>query len=104
MGVENNENVGVWNYMESSGCSATNSGTFAKDNQQNCNFFNGRGYATSKGIRNYDPRYLSLSFEFKTFDYNALLFLLHGNDSVSYGTFSYYVPYKLYGYFFRVSI
>ena len=39
-----------------------------------CDLFQGNGYAMQQDIRHYDPQYLSLALEFKSFDANALLF------------------------------
>ena len=39
--------------------------------------------ATQRNIRNYDPRYLSVSFEVQTYDQDALLFLALSDDKVS---------------------
>ena len=41
---------------------------------ESCFTFQGNGYAMQQDIRNYDPRYLSLALEFKSFDANTLLF------------------------------
>ena len=42
--------------------------------EHSCYTFNGAGYAMQRDIRNYDPRYLSVSMEIKSFDPNALIF------------------------------
>ena len=41
---------------------------------ESCYTFQGNGYAMQQDIRHYDPRYLSLALEFKSFDANTLLF------------------------------
>lgn len=48
-----------------------------------CFSFNGNGYAIQRDFRNYDPRYLSISMEFKSFDANALLFFAANDQHVS---------------------
>ena len=73
------ENIGVWNYVASHGCRETHSG-ISEDQisleHSSCFTFNGEGYAMQRNIRNYDPRYLSISMEFRTFDADALLLLV----------------------------
>ena len=70
------ENIGVWNFVASQGCRETHSG-ISEDQisleHSSCFTFNGEGYAMQRDIRNYDPRYLSISMEFKSFDTNAIL-------------------------------
>ena len=44
--------------------------------------FDGTGYATQRNIRNYDPRYLSVSMEFRSYDEDALLVLLVSDNQV----------------------
>eukprot|EP00094_Tigriopus_californicus_P001836 TCALIF_01772-PA protein Name:"Similar to Lama1 Laminin subunit alpha-1 (Mus musculus)" AED:0.11 eAED:0.12 QI:0/0.86/0.58/1/0.95/0.95/24/1780/2877 len=73
----NNEKVGLWNFVTTRGCLETHMGISDKDDGSGCYTFNGQGYATQKDIGNYDPKYLSLAFEFKTFDAHATLMLIH---------------------------
>lgn len=57
------------------GCRETHSGiTQEMQMTESCFTFQGNGYAMQQDIRNYDPRYLSLALEFKSFDANTLLF------------------------------
>lgn len=65
--------VGLWNFVTSAGCRETHSAV-PQESQGTCYTFRGDGYALQRDIRHYDPRYLSLSLEFKSFDANALLF------------------------------
>lgn len=65
--------IGLWNFVTSAGCRETHSGTW-QETHGTCYSFRGDGYAMQREIRHYDPRYLSLSLEFKSFDSNALLF------------------------------
>ena len=65
--------VGLWNLVTSAGCRETHSGVL-QETHGTCYAFRGDGYAVQRGIRHYDPRYLSLSIEFNSFESNALLF------------------------------
>ena len=70
------ENIGVWNFITSHGCRETHSGISedqASLEHSSCFTFNGNGYAMQRDFRNYDPRYLSISMEFRSFDANAIL-------------------------------
>ena len=68
-------NVGLWNFVTNAGCRETHSGiTQEMQMTQSCYTFQGNGYAMQQDIRHYDPRYLSLALEFKSFDANTLLF------------------------------
>ena len=42
--------------------------------EHSCYTFNGEGYSVQRDLRNYDPRYLSISMEVKSFDPDALIF------------------------------
>lgn len=66
--------VGLWNFVTNAGCRETHSG-LTQETHGTCYRFRGDGYSMQRGIRHYDPRYLSLSLEFKTFDSNALIFM-----------------------------
>ena len=81
----NGKLIGLWNYVRSEGCRETHSGvTDDGEYQQSCFAFNGEGYATQRNIKNYDPRYLSVSMEVQTFDENALLLLAVNYDQSTY--------------------
>ena len=53
-------------------------------NQHSCHSFSGTGYAVQDQIRHYDPRYYLLSLEFKTFDENAVLVVVTGQQTLQY--------------------
>ncbi len=76
--------VGLWNFATSSGgCRETTHpgvGDGGREVDHNCYTFNGRGYARQAGLEGYDARYLSLSFDFRTFDEDAFLLLLWSHD------------------------
>ena len=92
--LEVNERIlGLWNFVTSAGCRETHSayhhqefaaagaagiagvgGFGGTSSSSDCFSFYGDGYAVQRGIRNYDPRYLAVSLEFKSFDADALLF------------------------------
>ncbi len=78
--------VGVWNFVKSSrGCGETHPGALsdAAVDEHGCyTFVGGDGYATQTNIRNYDPRYLSVSLEFRSFDENALILLIMSDNQV----------------------
>ena len=61
----NGENLGLWNFVSNRGCKETFTGVSDRSVDHNCYTFNGRGYATQSNIRDYDPRYLSVSMEFR---------------------------------------
>ena len=70
------ENVGLWNFVASHSCRETHSGISEDQTSleySSCFTFDGEGYAVQRDIRNYDPRYLSVSMEFRSFDYDAIL-------------------------------
>ena len=79
-------NVGVWNFVDASdgGCKATHTGVDEATavDHDGCYTFDGTGYATQRNIRNYDPRYLSVSMEFRSYDEDALLVLLVSDNQV----------------------
>ena len=79
-------NVGVWNFVDASegGCKATHTGVEEATavDHDGCYTFDGTGYATQRNIRNYDPRYLSVSMEFRSYDEDALLVLLVSDNQV----------------------
>ena len=80
-------NVGVWNFVDASsgGCKATHTGVdeVTAVDHDGCYTFDGSGYATQRNIRNYDPRYLAVSMEFRSYDENALLVLLVSDNQAS---------------------
>ena len=79
-------NVGVWNFVDASegGCKATHTGVDEATavDHDGCYTFDGTGYATQRNIRNYDPRYLSVSMEFRSYDEDALLVMLVSDNQV----------------------
>ncbi len=79
-------NIGLWNFVTNAGCRETHSGITSDGHTSShaCYSFNGHGYAVQQDMRNYDPRYLSVSMEFKTFDSNALLFFAVNEMSRQY--------------------
>ena len=70
------KNVGLWNFVTNAGCRETHTGILQEvdSTEHSCYTFQGNGYAMQQDIRHYDPQYLSLALEFKSFDANALLF------------------------------
>ena len=78
--------MGVWNFVDASdgGCKATHTGVDEATavDHDGCYTFDGTGYATQRNIRNYDPRYLSVSMEFRSYDEDALLILLVSDNQV----------------------
>ena len=74
--------VGLWNFVTSAGCRETHSGD-QQETHGTCYSFRGDGYAVQREIRHYDPRYLSLALEFKSFDSDALLFYAINQQTVS---------------------
>ena len=79
--------MGVWNFVDASsgGCKATHTGVdeVTAVDHDGCYTFDGSGYATQRNIRNYDPRYLAVSMEFRSYDENALLVLLVSDNQAS---------------------
>jgi laminin alpha 1/2 len=77
--------IGLWNFVTNAGCRETHSGILLdmQSSEHACYTFNGKGYAMQQDIRNYDPRYLSVSLEFKSFDSNAVLFYASNEYTVS---------------------
>ena len=79
----NDKQVGLWNFVSSRGCRETFTGVKDEVSDENCYHFHlGNGYAAQGGIRNYDSRYLSVSLEFKSFDFNALLIMMVNEQNV----------------------
>ena len=87
--------VGVWNFVDASdgGCKATHTGVdeVTAVDHDGCYTFDGTGYATQRNIRNYDPRYLSVSMEFRSYDENALLVLLVSDNQVLFILTSFHI-------------
>ena len=76
------QRIGLWNYVSNRGCKETFIGVSDRTVDNNCYTFNGKGYAVQRNLRNYDPRYLSVSMEFRSFDENALLIFLVNERNV----------------------
>ena len=80
--------IGVWNFVSNRGCRETHIGpTEVRRSaaEHNCFNFGGKGsYAAQTGMRNYDPRYLSVSLEFRSFDENALLLFIVNKGRTQY--------------------
>lgn len=77
------ERIGLWNFVSNRGCRETFIGVSDRTVDNSCYTFNGKGYAVQRNLRNYDPRYLAVSLEFKSFDENALLIFLVNQQNVS---------------------
>lgn len=83
------KNVGLWNFVASRGCKETHVGPEQEvdADSHNCYSFSGDGYATQRNaIKHYDPRYLSIALEFRSFDEDALLLFVVSADQVRHAS------------------
>jgi len=76
--------VGLWDFVSTLGsCREAHGAHWSGGSGRGCYSFGGAGYAVQRDLPNYDPRHLSVSLEFRTFDENALILLIASDDRVS---------------------
>jgi len=80
----NDQNVGLWNFAASHGqCRAALGEDWREGGGgRDCYSFGQNGYAMQRDLPRYDPRHLSVSLDFRTYDANAIILLIVSDDRV----------------------